>query len=73
MYFHEFTSEGLREIILGKVEFKKCLCCDNNGKQYSNDDGCPPLPYPHPDWGDDVEGIECENCEGVGFVRIAKL
>ena len=28
------TSERLRDIITGKIKYKKCLCCDNEGYEY---------------------------------------
>lgn len=27
------------------------------------------LSYPHPDWGENYDSGECDNCDGLGFVR----
>ncbi len=64
------TTEKLRRIALGKIVFKKCPCCDNNGRQYWEETGTSVLPYPHPNWGDDYESGPCDNCEGVGYIMI---
>lgn len=64
------TSEELRDIILGKITYRKCPCCDSNGTEYWDIDGEVVLPYAHPDWEDYNQG-ECENCDGVGYIQNA--
>lgn len=64
------TSERLRDIITGKIKYKKCPCCDNEGYEYWDENGVSVLPYPHPDWGNNYERGACQNCCGVGYVEI---
>ena len=69
----ELTSQELRDIIFGKTTFKKCPACDNNGKAYYDENGCPPLPYPHPDWGDNYVTEACEECDGLGYLFVYNI
>ena len=68
MGYIELTTEEYRNIILGKRKFEKCLCCDNSGYEYWDEDGVSVLPYPHKDWGDRYSRGPCENCNGIGYV-----
>ena len=68
MSYHEFSSEELRRIIFKKDTFSKCPACNNEGKVFSDENGCPPLPYPHSDWSDNFQTIECEECDGLGYL-----
>jgi hypothetical protein len=63
--------DDLRDIITGKAQFRKCPACDKNGREYWDETGVSVLPYPHPDWGDNYESGLCEECSGIGYVRIA--
>ena len=63
-----FDKEELRNIILGKVTYRKCPSCDNDGREYWDETGASVLPYPHPDWGDNYNTGNCENCDGIGYV-----
>ena len=67
----DVEKEWLRKVISGKITFKKCLCCDNNGREYWDENGVSVLPYPHPDWGEDYCDGPCQNCDGIGFVENA--
>ena len=64
-----YDIEDFRKIILGKITFKKCPCCDNNGVEYWDETGTSVLPYPHKSWGDKYESGKCENCGGLGFIE----
>lgn len=58
----------LRDIILGKTIYRKCLSCDNNGREYWDENGISVLPYPHSDWGENYNMGKCENCGGLAFI-----
>jgi hypothetical protein len=60
----------LRAIILGKVQFRKCPCCDMEGLIYFNDDDSPALASPKAEWGDEYHSEDCENCDGLAFIQI---
>ncbi len=60
--------EELRDILLGKMVYKKCLCCDKDGMEYWNEDGEEVGPSPRKEWGDNYCEGSCENCNGLGFV-----
>jgi hypothetical protein len=65
------STKRFREIITGKIKYRKCLACDNEGREFWEETGCSVLPYPHPDWGDNYESGPCDVCEGVGYVENA--
>ena len=63
-----FTKEALLNIILGKVHYRKCPCCDSDGRQYWDGNGMGVGPCPRPEWGEDYgEGL-CDNCGGLGYI-----
>lgn len=64
----ELEAEELREIILGKIVYRKCPCCDKEGMEYWSEDGEEVGPAPKPEWGEFYNEGECENCKGLGFV-----
>lgn len=66
----EISIEELRNIILGKIQYKKCPCCDNNGFEYWDEEGISVLPSPLPEWGENYGKGICENCNGLGFIQI---
>lgn len=61
--------DELRDLCLGKLQWRKCQCCDNNGRQYwdsrytmgmlSNPSG---IPEEH------LDSDTCYNCFGLGFI-----
>jgi len=61
--------EETRDLILGKLKYRKCPCCDNQGIEYwdgntglgasSSPSNIPPE---YLSWG------SCENCNGLGFI-----
>jgi len=59
----------VRDLILGKLKYRKCPCCDNQGLEYwdgSTGMGVNPSPA-----GIDPENLSwgfCENCSGLGFI-----
>jgi hypothetical protein len=64
----DITPEELREIILGKITFRKCPCCDNDGYEYWDENGISALPSPHPSWKDNYTKGACQNCHGIGYI-----
>ena len=64
-------NEELRDIILGKTTFRKCPCCDNNGRVYYDGNTglgvgpCPPAGIAEEDIADDT----CDDCHGLGFIQ----
>lgn len=67
MNIHEFDSHELRRIIFGKDVFRKCPACDNEGREYWDENGCPARPSPLPEWGDNYVSGDCEQCNGLGY------
>lgn len=61
-------AEELRDILLGKMVYKKCPCCDKEGLEYWNEDGEDVSPAPKAEWGEDYCSGTCENCNGLAFV-----
>ena len=62
-------TEEVRDLILGKLKYRKCPCCDNNGLGYRDGEtgvGASPSPsgisFECLSWG------LCENCNGLGFI-----
>lgn len=66
--FHTLDTKELRAMLTGEVNVRKCPACDKEGKEYWDENGCSPLPYPHPDWGDNYDCGQCESCKGVGYI-----
>jgi hypothetical protein len=63
--------ETFRNAITGKTTYRKCPCCDKYGKEYWDENGCSPLPFPHPSWGENYESGNCQECDGVAYVENA--
>ena len=66
---HGLELEDLRKLALGKLQWKKCPCCDLNGQQYwdnSTGEGLSPGPS-HID-PVNLDQQNCENCFGVGYI-----
>lgn len=61
-----YTTEDLRNTLLGKSNWTACLQCNTTGVENWNEDGEDVRPGPTSDL-DRCTG-ECENCDGVGFV-----
>lgn len=68
-YYRTITKQELCDIIKGKIRFSKCLCCNNDGMVFWDENGQSVLSYPYPDWGENYDSGECDNCDGLGFVR----
>lgn len=64
-----FDKEDLLDIILGKVQYRKCPCCDSNGLQFWDEDGMGLGPYPRQEWGEDYGQGPCDNCDGLGYIK----
>ena len=62
-------AEEVRDLILGKLKYRKCPCCDNNGVEYwDGETGMGASPSPsgiNPEW---LAWGSCENCNGLGFI-----
>jgi hypothetical protein len=67
MKTHYFSNQELRQIIFGKTIFRKCPACDGDGQEYWDENGCPSLPYPLPEWGNNYVCGDCEQCDGLGY------
>ncbi len=66
------SKDQLRDIILGKVTFRKCPSCDNNGVEYwCGLTGAGAGPFARPEWGENCESGDCENCDGLGYIANA--
>lgn len=65
-----FDNEELKAILLGKVEFKKCPFCDNDGRQwYDGNTGLgagpsPPIGVAEEDLASDI----CGECDGLSLL-----
>jgi hypothetical protein len=61
--------ENLKDFIEGRISFRKCPCCDNNGKVYY--DGSTGLGASSSPAGIDPEWLtwdNCDNCYGLAYV-----
>ncbi len=67
--YFELSRDELREIILGKIHYRKCPNCDNNGREYWDENGEGVSPFPREEWGDNYNEGACENCDGLGYVQ----
>jgi len=70
----EIESKELRDIILGKITFRKCPMCYGEGNMFwteASEDNCSKRTYEEAGgWG--VEGNStdwCDTCNGVGFIQ----
>lgn len=61
------TIDYLREVIAGKIHFRKCTLCDNNGLEIqAYDDDGNPCAHDHPE----AERYVCEACGGLAFIEL---
>ena len=68
-YYTSVSNDYLREVIKGKVTFRKCPCCDNDGIEIQcYDDNGEPCTSDHPEARREV----CENCYGVAFMEVCE-
>ena len=68
-----FTIEEVREIIQGKVNFRKCPCCDNNGQEWwdgATGTGVGPS-APANCAEDDICHDDCQACHGLAYIAIS--
>lgn len=64
-------NEELRDIILGRVTYRKCPACDTNGQQYWNaENGLGVGPFPPAGINpDDIASGDCQDgCNGLGYI-----
>lgn len=60
-------SGWLRDVITGKIRFRKCPLCDPNGVEIqAYDENGEPCTSDHPE----ATRYKCENCDEVGFLEI---
>jgi len=61
--------EETRDLILGKLKYRKCPYCDNTGREYwDGDTGLGVSPSPIGIDPDKLAQGPCDNCEGLGFI-----
>jgi hypothetical protein len=65
--YFEVETDYLRGVITGKIQFRKCPQCDNEGIEIQayGDDGNPCAPT-----APDAFRYPCRACIGLGFVEI---
>ena len=66
-----FSNEELRDIILGRVTYRKCPACDANGQQYwDGESGMGVGPFPPAGINpDDIASGDCQDgCNGLGYI-----
>ena len=66
----EIDSDDLRAIITGKVKYRKCPYCNDMGEIYVNEDGEVWMnrfikPESELEW----VIMDCDDCDGLGYVR----
>lgn len=66
--YFEFEKEDLRKLILGKITYRKCPNCDNDGQEYWDENGEGVCPHPREEWGENYNQGDCENCDGLGYI-----
>jgi hypothetical protein len=72
--YYELEKCELRDIIFGRVQYKKCPACDTDGYVwYNGETGCAALPSPDPSWGEWTECQECDECNGLGYISYRTL
>ena len=65
-----FTKEELLAIILGKVQYRKCPCCDNHGLEYWDENGMGVGPRRDAQWFSAEEAAEfMKNKKGFSVVK----
>jgi len=63
----DMDSEYFRGVITGKIRYRKCPLCDNNGVEIqAYDDMGEPCQSDHPE----AQRHPCEACDEVGFIEI---
>lgn len=66
----EIEPEELRDIILGKQEYRRCPQCDGRGRVFylnSSDEAVSFKVYDESD--DKDQDDQCDNCNGVGYLK----
>lgn len=65
-----YTKEEVRGIIQGKLSYRKCPCCDNDGLEWWDGMtglGVGPSP-PHTCSVEDLSSGQCQSCGGVAYI-----
>lgn len=61
--------DELKDLILGKIHWRKCPMCDADGRQYwDGETGMGVSASPsgiNPEW---LEWDNCDNCHGLGYI-----
>lgn len=65
--FFDVEKEWLRDVILGKIKFKKCMKCDAEGYEWWTEEGVPL--HPSQASPDRDNSGQCEQCDGLGYVE----
>lgn len=66
---HGIDIEELKDLIKGKIQWRKCPECDNNGLQYF--DGATGMGVSASPSGIDPEELaweNCDNCHGLAYI-----
>jgi hypothetical protein len=64
--------DWLRDMIRGKIIFRKCPDCDKDGLVFFDENGQNASPNPRPEWGENYDSSQCETCEGLGYLESAR-
>lgn len=66
-YSMQFEIDWVRDVISGKINFRKCPLCDKDGIEIqAYDDNGNPCASDHPE----ARHETCESCQGLAFIEI---
>ena len=65
--YFDVEKAWLRDVILGKIKFKKCMKCDADGKEWWSEEGV--LLHPSQANPEKDNSGPCEVCDGLGYVE----
>ena len=63
-------TEDVRDLIEGRLKYRKCPCCDSNGRVWYDGrtgEGVSPYPPAHIPYHA-LFCERCDNCEGLGYI-----
>lgn len=67
--YMEVEKDWMRDLIRGKIIFRKCPDCDKDGRQYWDENGENCQPSPKEEWGENYGEGPCETCDGLGYLE----
>jgi uncharacterized protein with PIN domain len=66
--YAQIEIEELRDIILGKFQFRRCPRCDNEGRTWGTENG---IEIPPQEANPNIHTWEpCESCSGLAYIPI---